>query len=593
MISSASIHAKSVVLATGGARGITAQCVIRLAGLTGCRFILLGRSILSDSEPVWAQGLQDPAEIKRRIMEDQKANGQAPTPQSVQRAYQALVSQREIRATLNAVQQAGGQAVYIRGDVADPVDLCQSLAPVVERFGPVTGILHGAGSLADKRIEEKTLRDFETVYGPKVKGLQNLLDCVPVEQLQFVVLFSSVAGFYGNAGQADYALANEILNKFAYRLRSHHPACRVVAINWGPWEEGMVTPVLKKAFDAQGVTLIPAELGSEILAEELTRPGPQTAQIVVGSSLARPAVRVAGGGGVTRIERKLRIADNPFLLDHRIGGNPVLPATCGLSWIVHSCEQIFPGYAVVQAKDYRVLKGIVFEDESPRLCNLEIKEINSQTSDTIELQTMISSQAANGRQRFHYQAAVTLQRARFAPAVGEPFSSSELTNPDAIPGSRLYADGTLFHGPAFQGVQRVLHIAEDRIHMENFLPALDVLTQGQFPARSTNPFLNDAVVQALLIWSMHYFQSPCLPASLERLELYRPLNFAEICHVDLKIRTHNATSVVGDLFVQDAFGKPFLHFIGLEGTISRQLSRFIGKTKMDQLAAETIGLSAA
>lgn len=591
MIIPATIQSSSVVLASGGAKGITAQCVIRLAELTGCRFILLGRSTLADSEPVWAEDVHDPAELKRRIMETQKANGQSPTPQTVQRAYQSLVSQREIQATLNAVQRAGGQAVYISADVADPADLRQKLAPAVERFGPVTGILHGAGSLADKRIEDKTLRDFETVYRPKVRGLQSLLDCVPAEQLAFVVLFSSVAGFYGNTGQADYALANEVLNKFAYRLRSRYPACRVAAINWGPWEGGMVTPELKKAFAAQGVTLIPAELGREILAEELTRPGLQTAQIVVGSSLARPAVRPAGAGRMWHVERTLRVADNPFLLDHRIGDNPVLPATCGLTWIVQTCEQLYPGYAVSQAHDYRVLKGIVFEDQSARVYTLDVKEIGSQPPDAIELEAMIWSQASNGRARFHYRAGVTLLRSLPEPGPGPVFSSADLNNPEAIPGSQLYADGTLFHGPAFQGVRRVLHIAEDSIRMENFLPALDACTQGQFPARSLNPYLNDAVVQALLIWSMHFYQSPCLPASLERLEQYRPLPFGETCHVHLRIRSHGETSVVGDLLVQDPAGKPYLRFIGLEGTISRHLARFIGKTQPEYQAAGLAGLS--
>lgn len=583
----ATIHSRSVVLASGGAKGITAQCVIRLAALTGCRFILVGRSALSESEPAWAADVQDPAELKRRIMDDQKAHGQSPTPQTVQRAYQALASQRDIRATLEAVQRAGGQAAYISADVADVADLRQKLAPATAQLGPITGILHGAGSLADKTIERKTLKDFETVYHPKVDGLESLLACVPAEQLEFLVLFSSVAGFYGNAGQADYALANEILNKAAYRLRSQYPACRVLAINWGPWEGGMVTPALKKAFDAQGITLIPAALGTEVLAEALTHPGPLPAQIVVGSSLARPAVQPFGAERTWQIERTLRAADNPFLQDHRIGGNPVLPATCGLSWIVQGCEQLYPGYAVAQAEDYRVLKGIVFEEEAAHSYTLEIKEKEA-SGDAVQVEAMIWSLAPNGRPRFHYKARLTLLRSRPEAVRGAAFSAAELTAAGAIPGSALYADGTLFHGPAFQGVRRVLHLREESIRMENFLSALDARMQGQFPVGSLNPYLNDAVVQALLIWSMHFYHSPCLPASLERLELLRPLPFDEICHVHLQIRSHTATSVVGDLLVQDAAGVPYLRFIGLEGTISKQLARYIGRPQAGAGVAQAV-----
>lgn len=583
------IQPDTVILVSGGARGITAQCVVRLAEEYGCRFIMVGRSALAGTEPAWAQGIQDAAELKRRIMNDQKEQGQSPTPQTVQRAWQTLVSQREIQATLNAVAKAGGQAVYISADVTDTEDLRRKLAPAVGQLGPVTGILHGAGSLADKRIENKTQSDFEKVYNPKVKGLESMLACVAPDQLRFVVLFSSVAGFYGNLGQADYALANEILNKTAHRLRRQYPTCQVLSINWGPWEAGMVTPELKKAFAAQNIKMIPVDVGAGILASQLAGPGPVPVQIVVGSAVSRPAAPVTDTNRVWHIERSLRLADNPFLEDHRIGGNPVLPATCGTSWMIHACEQLFPGYVFSQMQDYRVLKGIVFEDQTPETYTLEVKLADSPSPDALQLDTIIWSETPAGRPRFHYRAGITLVKSLPEPLPGQPFPAAELADPAAIPGHRLYADGTLFHGPAFQGVQRVLTMSMEHIHMENSLPQLDARIQGQFPARSINPFLNDSVVQALLIWTMQYYQAPCLPASLERLENYATLSFGTTYHVDLQIRSHSATSVVGDLLVQDQTGKPYIRFVGLEGTISKQLTRYIGKVQpIDQTAALTV-----
>ena len=93
----------------------------------------------------------------------------------------------------------------------------------VSRLGKVTGIIHGAGTLVDKLIEKKTETDFETVYTPKVAGLENMLRSVDVARLDFLVLFSSIVGFYGNVGQSDYAIANEILNKSAYLLKRKLP----------------------------------------------------------------------------------------------------------------------------------------------------------------------------------------------------------------------------------------------------------------------------------------------------------------------------------------------------------------------------------
>lgn len=577
MTTNTTIQPTDVILASGGAKGITANCVVQLAALTGCRFILVGRSTLAESEPAWAQGLQDPAELKRRIMEAQKAAGQAPSPKTVQQAFHTLVSQREIQTTLDAVHRAGGQAIYLSADAANTADLRQKLVPAVEQLGPITGILHGAGSLADKRIEKKTLKEYEKVFHPKVKGLESLAACVSLDRLQFIVLFSSVAGFYGNVGQTDYALANEILNKTAFRLQHQYPACRVMTINWGPWEAGMVTPQLKKAFEAQNITMIPVEIGTRILANQLTRPEPVPTQVVVGSSLSRPAVPVSEGQTLQQIERILRLADNPFLQDHRIGGNPVLPATCSLSWMIHSCEQLFPGYVCSQVQDYRVLKGIVFEDQASQKYTLDVKHGVPPTLDTLQLETTVWSRAQNNRPRFHYRARIRLQKSLLDAAPGAPFSAAELADPAAIAGQEFYKNGTLFHGPAFQGIQRVLRISDDNVRMEISLPEPDARTLGQFPARSTNPYVNDAIVQSLLVWSMEYYQAPCLPASLEKLEIYRPLPFGVTCQVDLQVRSHSATSVLGNLLVQDPAGQPYLRFIGLEGTISKQLARHIGK----------------
>ena len=55
-----------------------------------------------------------------------------------------------------------------------------------------------------------------------------------------LALFSSAAGFFGNAGQSDYAAANEVLNQYALQFSQKHPKCNVVSFNWGPWEGGMV-----------------------------------------------------------------------------------------------------------------------------------------------------------------------------------------------------------------------------------------------------------------------------------------------------------------------------------------------------------------
>ena len=125
--------------------------------------------------------------------------------------------------------------------------------------------VHGAGVLADQRIKDKRLEDVTRVLAPKLDGLHVLLDAVDCERLKYVVLFSSVAGFFGNAGQADYAMANEALNRLACWFKRQHPRANVASLNWGAWAGGMVTPELQRMFAQRLGTCRERHNSSEIL----------------------------------------------------------------------------------------------------------------------------------------------------------------------------------------------------------------------------------------------------------------------------------------------------------------------------------------
>jgi len=146
---------------------------------------------------------------------------------------------------------------------------------------------------------------------------------------------------------------------------------------------------------------------------------------------------------------------------------------------------------------------------------------------------------------------------------------------EGILGAALYEDGTLFHGPSFQGVQRVISLGEDRLVLECLLQSIPPDRQGQFPLQTYNPFAYDAIVQSLLIWAQRYYQAPCLPSHLVRLEQFRAIPFGTLSLVEMKIISHNQTSVVADIIVTDTQGAVLAKFTGLQGTISPALKRFI------------------
>ncbi|HBI43196.1 MAG TPA: beta-ketoacyl synthase, partial [Planctomycetales bacterium] len=258
--------AGDVIVATGGARGVTAEAAVALARAFRPMLVLLGRSAAPEREPDWLAPLTVEAEIKRAL--GLHLNDDA-TPRVIGERYRKLTAQRETRQTLDRIEAAGGRAVYYPVDVRDAEAVAEVLRSVRAEYGPVRGLVHGAGVLADALIADKTEEQFDRVYGTKVDGLRNVLAALAPDDLRAMVLFSSSTGRFGRTGQVDYAIANEVLNKSAQRYARLLPSCRVVSVNWGPWAGGMVTPALKKLFDQEGVGLIALETGAEYLVQEL------------------------------------------------------------------------------------------------------------------------------------------------------------------------------------------------------------------------------------------------------------------------------------------------------------------------------------
>ena len=146
------------------------------------------------------------------------------------------------------------------------------MAKATQQLGAVTGLIHGAGRLADKYIQDKSESDFNNVLSVKLDGLLALLASVNLHKLDHLILFSSVAGFYGNVGQTDYAIANEVLSTAAPVVQNQPPKHpRFPPSTGAPGDSGMVSGELKAQFEAAGVTLVNSEGGAAMLVNELNK----------------------------------------------------------------------------------------------------------------------------------------------------------------------------------------------------------------------------------------------------------------------------------------------------------------------------------
>jgi hypothetical protein len=204
-----------------------------------------------------------------------------------------------------------------------------------------------------------------------------------------------------------------------------------------------------------------------------------------------------------------------------------------------------------------------------------LEETEKDLDGKVKLFGRIWSKQPDGIQRFHYSASVSLLREMpiglIHTASINPISASQ----EPLSGKSLYQNGTLFHGPMFQGVKQVISISESHVVMECMLPKISFKNQGQFPVTSVNPFLNDVIVQSLLIWTQQIYKAPCLPSYLVSFDHYKAIPFDTTCLVDLRIVSHNDFSVVADIWVTDQLGEVYAKFNGLQGTISPSLKRLL------------------
>ena len=157
---------------------------------------------------------------------------------------------------------------------------------IYQRYGRIDGVIHGAGVVEDRKLRDKTSDSVARVFNTKVIAARVLAESLRSETLRFLVFFSSAAAKFGNAGQSDYAAANECLNRLAQQLDRQWPG-RVMAINWGPWDRGMVTEAVANLFRKFNFGLIPGAAGVEACLAELDGAGAHAAEVIIGCDVRR------------------------------------------------------------------------------------------------------------------------------------------------------------------------------------------------------------------------------------------------------------------------------------------------------------------
>lgn len=608
-----------VVIATGGARGITAE-VLRELARPGTTLVVTGRSQLDVTEPAELAALADADALRKHFVAQVRAGVSKMTPADIQRLVQRALDQREMRANVADLGATGARVEYHAVDVTDEDAVRDLVRGVVSRHGRVDGVVHGAGVIEDKRLADKRSDSWSRVVDTKVIGLLALQKHVDAAQLKFFTVFSSVAGRYGNSGQSDYATANELMNRLCGALQVRWgQRVAVSALCWGPWGAtkfgaGMVTAETEAKFAEKGVKLVSAALGRRLFVEELARTDGTPVEVICGEApwesreaergtVERDALNVddpstAGmpelGPLVGRTaaiarptgERVVPVRLDPsrhlYLQEHALDGKLVLPAAAALEIMAEAARALWPGWRVVEVREHKLLKGVEM-DRGGRELQVFLSPPPYGSSEGFDVSAALQSDLGNGRAMTHYRCVV-----RFEQAL-----------PPALPGQRGVHDDKmlsvakaygewLFHGPRFQVIEKIDGLspagsgaAVRSTHPSQWLARRDAAEPGWL----FDPALLDAAAQMAWLWARGYRDESALPTRFGRVIRHRDVLPGRLHMEYSRVETPDPTLIRGNVTFYDEQGEAVLTIEELDSVASAALNRLGGTARAAEDAA--------
>lgn len=522
-----SLEPGDVVVVSGGARGVTAACALELGRRTGARFLLLGRSPLPPADEL--EAIDDEAELKKQLFARAKASGEKVTPAAIGKQASRIASAREIRQTLADFDRLGLEARYVSVDVRDAAALYAVLDEIRDDWGPIRGLVHGAGVILDRHIAEKTDEQFQTVFETKVHGFWALLTATAGDPLRVVSVFSSVAGRAGNVGQVDYSIANEVITKMTQIEARRRPDAVVKSFAWGPWDGGMVGPGLRKLFQERGIALIPIDVGARMFADEILGDS-EDVEIVIGSLIeletsdsddedaqAKPAAKPEVLERIVRVDAER----HRFLLDHAIDGTPVLPLVVAIEFFIETLRPWFSPNSLA-IEDVRVLRGV-------RLRSLDHGE-------ALRIRAERTSNGVEGAKLELYDGTGELAYTAQARQISDeaPDRLEVDASNDAFD-AEVYDGRLLFHGPTLRVLHDVGQPGDDGMRARVYR-APDV----GWPAADyhTDPATMDGAMQLAVLWTAKWVNGLSLPLKVARFRQYAPFDG----ELELRLRGRTATN---------------------------------------------------
>ncbi len=151
------------------------------------------------------------------------------------------------------LSKSGVEIITLAADVCDAQSMQSALASKGLSPNDFKVVIHAAGVMDDKLLLEKTTDEAARVLAAKVNGAKALDSLFASAELDYFVVFSSVASYLGLPGQIDYTAANAFLDAFAQARNEQRPGKSLV-VNWSAWKEvGMAANAMGEQSEAEPV----------------------------------------------------------------------------------------------------------------------------------------------------------------------------------------------------------------------------------------------------------------------------------------------------------------------------------------------------
>ncbi|KVG56943.1 SDR family oxidoreductase [Burkholderia territorii] len=450
-----SLGQKSVVVAVGGARGITGELMKTLASHVRPTLYLIGSSAL-DTIDAELLAMDDETFAKSRpdYIRAQKArHPERPLPEII-RAFERRADARTACMNIDAMRAFCGahRVTYLRADVLDPDSVKTAIDAILARESRVDLLVNAAGLNRSASVRVKSLDDFVAVRDIKVRGYWNLRRAFGTRQPRLWCNFGSFIGLTGQAGETDYASGNDFLNTQA----SYHRAALghdEFTIGWTLWRSvGLGANPVTRAFleksglftsmrTAEGQHHFMRELGlgerapmsvhlgeAERRAIETHLPGyfdlDEGARAAVAASHEPDfylGAELARTDDSVTFERVFDLERDAYLQHHVVNGFPTLPGTFVPEVAAEAALRLVPGLKVVGFADAAFLHFLrVYDAKRPSVKRIDAR-IASRDGDTVQVRVRISGDvlAPGGqvlvRDKPHFEITVRLADA-YAPA---------------------------------------------------------------------------------------------------------------------------------------------------------------------------------